>query len=206
MKKMMLIAVVFMMAQVSMAAGLTREAALDRVKPYAERVEKAKLDKAGDFTKDAKVNNLIESSLIKITREAGAGNTKNLIRLINNDSSAKVLATVARLSSVIKESKLESEKAVARKALDLLSLAGNNMEMLTKNDAEKDARSKQIELAIDVCENIAKFSQLTSETAIKYAAAYEKGLEESMTVSKAIEKASAIKKLSEEDLKKECIL
>lgn len=203
MKKMILVGIVFLMSQMSMAAGFAKEKIESRVQPYAERIEKAKLSNAGDFTKDAKVMKLISDSLDKIVREAGAGNTAELIKLINVDSGRSVLTEVARLSSVIGDKAASAtEVATAKKALELLTLSAKGVEMLSKDDAAAKVQQAKVELAIKVSEKIASFNSFESATAKTYAKAYETALENGKSPRDAMKEASlkSKKEIKEEDI------
>ncbi len=203
MRKMILVAMVFLMSHMAMAAGLAKERIETRVKPYADRIEKAKLDKAGDFTKDAKVMKLVTDSLDKIVREAGVGETSSLIKLINNDSGRSALIEIARLSSIIGDkAATAAEVATAKKALELLSLSGKSVELLAKDEAQAKEQQAKVDLALKVSEKIASFNGFESATAKTYAKAYETALENGMSPRDAMKDASlkSKKEIKEEDI------
>ncbi len=203
MKKMILVAMVFMMAQVSMAVGLSKETAATRVKSYTESIDKAKLDikNGGDFRNNATLKEKVNSSILKIVTDSQAGEVTNLMKLINTETSA--LVEVARLHSIIQDKAASAaEIKQAKEGLDLLSLAARNIDALAKNDAEAKANQEQAQLAIDISFNISKFADYSSKTANTFAAEYKKALE-SNNPRKAIEIANRKtgKQLTEEQLK-----
>lgn len=203
MKNMLMAGLVFLMAQVSLAAlGLPKEKLEARIKPYAERIEEARrLSGTNDFTQDPKVKSLIERSLNKIVEAAKAGNTEAFMKLINNDSGKAVLTEIGRLSSIIGDKAAsEADKKSAQKGLDLLALSAKNIELLSKNSAHAKEQQEQITLAVKVSEKIAKFNEYTSETAKTYAKAYETALENGLSARAAMKEASrASKKEVKED-------
>lgn len=203
MKKMLLAVLVLVMAQISLAAGLSREKLAERVNPIAEKIEAAKLKNAGDFTKDATVMKLVDRSLEKIVSAAQSGNKEALIKLINTNAGREVLMEIGRLSSIIGDKDAtEADKSSAKKALTLLSLSANSIELLVKNEAEAKEQQVKVELAIKVSERIAKFNSFTSETAKTYAKAYETALTNRMSPREAMKEAGRVakKEIKEEDI------
>lgn len=203
MKKMLLAGLVFLVAQASMALGLPKEKLEARIKPYAERIEKAKLDKAGNFKADEKVQKLISDSLNKIVESAGAGDTAAFMKLLNADSSRAVITEIGRLSSVIGDKEATtSDKEAAKKALDLLAKASGSVKELSKNEAEAQEQQKKIDLAVKVSERIAKFNDFKSDAAKKYAQAYELALDNNKSPSEAMKEANKAskKEITEDDI------
>lgn len=203
MKKMILASLVLMFTQLSFAAGLAKEAIDTRIKPYAERIEKAKSMNSGDFTKDAKVMKLISDSLDKIVKSSSAGNSEAYIKLINNDSGRSVLAKIAELSSITTDaSATDAQKQIARKAMDLLASSAKSIDMLSKNESEAKQQQAKIELALKVSEKIASFGTYESQTAKDYAKAYETALENGKSPKDAMKEASRVakKEIKEEDI------
>lgn len=201
MKKMLLVGLVFLLAQVSMALGMPKEKIEARIQPFAERIEKAKLDKAGDFTKDAVVMKAVTNSLELITKKAGAGDVQAFIKLINNDSGRSVLMEIGRLSSIVSDkTATESDITSAKKALDLLALSAKSVELLSKDEAHAKDQQAKVDLAVKVSERIAKFNEFTSKTAKKYAEAYETALANGKSPKEAMKEASKVKELTEDDI------
>lgn len=204
MKKMLLATVVFFMAQISMAAlGLPKEKIEARIKPFAERIEKAKLDKAGDFTKDVTVMKAVTNALDSIVSKAGAGDTQAFIKLISNDSGRAVLMEIGRLSSIISDKNATTADITsAKKGLELLALSAKSVELLSKDSAQAKEQQEKVDLAIKVSEKIAKFNDYTSEAAKTYAKAYETALENGKSPREAMKEASRIskKEISEKDI------
>lgn len=206
MKKMMLAVLVFFVAQASMAVGMPKEKIEARIKPYAERIERARLENAGDFTKDSKVMRLITDSLDKIIASSGVAGikTESFIKLLNADNGRAVLAEIGRLSSIIGDKEAtSSDKSSAQKALELLALSSKSVEMLSKSEAEAQAQQKKIDLAVKVSERIAKFNDFKSQAAKDYAQAYEKALTEGKEPKDAM---AAGNKAAKREIKEEDIL
>jgi len=201
MKKMLLAVLVFFVAQTSMALGMPKEKIEARIQPFAEGIEKAKLDKAGDFTKDAVVMKAVTNSLVLIIKNAGAGEVQAFIKLINNDSGRSVLMEIGRLSSIVSDkTATESDITSAKKALNLLALSAKSIELLSKDSVQAKEQQSKVDLAVKVSERIAKFNEFTSETAKKYAQAYELALENGKSPREAMKEASKVKDIKEEDI------
>lgn len=200
---MLLAVLVFFVAQVSMAVGMPKERIEARIKPFAERIEKAKLEKAGDFTQDAVVMKAVTNSLDLIVKNAGAGNTQAFIKLINNDGGRAVLMEIGRLSSIISDTSASTtDKAGAKKGLELLALSAKSVELLAKDAAQAKEQQTKVDLAVKVSERIAKFNEFASETAKTYAKAYELALENGKSPREGMKEASKVskKEISEEDI------
>lgn len=200
---MLLASLLFFVAQASMALGLPKEKLEARIKPYAELIEKAKLDKAGNFKSDERVQKIISDSLTKIVESAGAGETAAFMKLLNADSSRAVLMEIGRLSSIISDKQATtSDKESAKKALDLLAKASGSVKELSKDANEAEAQQKKINLAIKVSERIAKFNDFKSDTAKKYAQAYELALDNNKSPSEAMKEANKAskKEITEDDI------
>lgn len=200
---MLLAILVFFVAQVSMAVGMPKERIEARIKPFAERIEKAKLEKAGDFTQDAVVMKAVTNSLDLIVKNAGAGNTQAFIKLINNDGGRAVLMEIGRLSSIISDTAASTtDKAGAKKGLELLALSAKSVELLAKDAAQAKEQQTKVDLAVKVSERIAKFNEFASETAKTYAKAYELALENGKSPREGMKEASKVskKEISEEDI------
>jgi hypothetical protein len=220
MKKMILVAVVFLMGQLSMAAGLSEAKIAERIKPYAEHIEKAKERTKGDlnaFKNDKIVKRAIVTALEKITADAKAGSAENIMMLIHAGDAKAVLSDVAKYSSIIKNEdgkSSELEIKQAKKALELLSLSGNHIDLLqksgdSKNEAEAKVRADNVALALKVSNKIASFGDYKSERAKKYVEVFEAALTENKSVHQAMDEANTKSKeavADKKDIKEEDIL
>ena len=102
-----------------------------------------------------------------------------------------MLTEVARLSSIIGDkSATASEVSTSKKALELLSLSGKSLELLSKDAVQGKEQQAKIDLALKVSGKIATFATYKSEKAKKYVEIYERSLENGMSPHDAMVEAN----------------
>ncbi len=184
MKKMFLVAMVFLMSQFSFAAtvGPKVEAQIAR---YAERVKESREKESNkfDFKNDVNLAKAVKTSLERILGKATSADSQHLMNLMNFDSSggAEVLTKIIEQSKIIADSKDVQAVATANATLELLSILGSKLDVILPIDAKaREAiiaeQTKQVTLGLKISESIAKFQALSSKVANEYAAEYKKTL------------------------------
>ena len=199
MKKLLLTAILIL-AQTSFGAPgrakpvvkmstLEAGARVERSYTYKEIVKAREAGK--DITADAKlmekVNKMLDVSLKDLVSFTAAENT-TLIRLMNVNAK-DVLTEVARLSSIAKDSaSTTTEKDMAKKSLELIVKAANNVESLIVNSAEAQKQKDAVASIIEISGKIASLN--FGETSKVFIEKYEKALSEGKSPEDAIREAS----------------
>ena len=209
MKKMMLIALVFLTTQISFAAtiGPKVEAQIAR---YAERIKQSResLENKFDFKNDKRLAEAVKTSLDKILSKSTNADSTHLMNLMNFDGSAgkDVITKIIEQTTIIEQNKDAKAVAAANRTLELLTFTGRGLDQIlpieqTAREAKIASQREQVELALNISEQIAQFEDYTSDTAKSYALAYKTALKSGKTPRQAFEAATKIKNITEEQLK-----
>ncbi len=203
MKKMILTAIL-VMSQMAFAATevkrLSQEQAQARIEgsQIYKSMEK-KIKEGKSLTEDAVLAGRIGQMLDLTLKDVVTVDNAKIMNLLNADAKA-TMTELARLASIAKDKNSnEKEIALAKKSIELLVLAGNNINTTAKNEKEAIEQKQHLALAIEMSGKVVNFSY--NPAAVEFQKAFESALEQGKSVKDAI-KIAGKGKITEEELRK----
>ncbi len=205
MKKMILMALL-LVSQLTHAAEVTRmskEQAQTRVEKSLvyKQIEK-KLAEGKSLTSDPVLAGRINDVLNLTLKDVVIVDNSKLMNLLNVDAML-TMSEIARQASIVKDKNSNAQEiANAKKAIELLALAGKNINTTAKNDSEAKELKEQLATAIEASDRVAKFEY--SKTSKEFQEGYESALKKGKSPKDAVLEASKGKFTLEDILK--CIV
>lgn len=203
MKKMMLMAILVFSQFAFSAAEITRlsrEQAQSRVEgsQVYKQMEKA-IAEGKSLTADPVLAGRIQQVLDLTLKNVVTVNNSKIMNLLNVDAKM-TMSEIARLASIAKDKNSNAQEvAAAKKAIELIVLAGNNIDTIVKNSTEAKVQKDHLTLAIEMADKVAHFNY--NSAAKDFQKAFESALESGKSVKEAI-KIAGKDKITEEDLRK----